>query len=196
VVLPVINSEVEMATKSQAPGQLELVREVVNTLDVEEQKDDLADAAALRAWLDRHRLAPEGGLEEADRRKAIAVREALRALLLANNGDRLDQGAIETLNGAAEEARLAVHFESGGGSVLSPCAGGIQAPLGVILAIVFQAMAEGTWQRLKACHEDTCQWAFYDRSKNGSGTWCSMEVCGNRAKARAYRERHKSAARE
>ena len=48
-------------------------------------------------------------------------------------------------------------------------------------------MADGTWRRLKACREDTCQWAFYDRSKNRSGTWCSMAVCGNRAKARAYR---------
>ncbi|MGH2778535.1 MAG: CGNR zinc finger domain-containing protein, partial [Actinomycetota bacterium] len=32
--------------------------------------------------------------------------------------------------------------------------------------------------------------AFYDHSKNRSGKWCTMRVCGNRAKTRAYRERH------
>jgi predicted RNA-binding Zn ribbon-like protein len=59
-----------------------------------------------------------------------------------------------------------------------------------VLAIVAEAMAEGTWSRLKACREHSCEWAFYDRSRNRSGVWCSMEGCGNRAKARAFRERH------
>jgi predicted RNA-binding Zn ribbon-like protein len=50
-------------------------------------------------------------------------------------------------------------------------------------------MAAGTWDRLKACRQETCRWAFYDNTKNRSGVWCTMEVCGNRAKARSYRER-------
>jgi hypothetical protein len=41
------------------------------------------------------------------------------------------------------------------------------------------------------CRSDTCQWTFYDNSKNGCGAWCSMRSCGSRAKARAYRERHR-----
>ena len=45
-------------------------------------------------------------------------------------------------------------------------------------------MRDGTFARLKACREHTCEWAFYDHSRNRSATWCSMEVCGNRAKAR------------
>jgi predicted RNA-binding Zn ribbon-like protein len=53
-------------------------------------------------------------------------------------------------------------------------------------------MAGETWDRLKACRLDDCQWVFYDHSKNRSRTWCSMRVCGNRAKARAYRERRRS----
>ena len=65
-----------------------------------------------------------------------------------------------------------------------------------MLAIVFRAMEDGTWARLKACREDTCQWAFYDRSKNRSATWCSMAVCGNRAKARTYRQRHRGEAKD
>jgi len=67
---------------------------------------------------------------------------------------------------------------SGPGAVLAP-----------IVAIVYEAMVNGTWERLKACPADDCHWAFYDRSKNRSGTWCNMAVCGNRAKVRAYRER-------
>jgi predicted RNA-binding Zn ribbon-like protein len=52
-------------------------------------------------------------------------------------------------------------------------------------------MAEGTWERLKVCPAHDCLWAFYDSSRNRSGHWCSMKVCGNRAKARSYRERHR-----
>ena len=57
------------------------------------------------------------------------------------------------------------------------------------MAIAYESMVAGTWSRLKVCPADDCQWAFYDHSKNRSGTWCSMQVCGNRAKVRAYRER-------
>jgi predicted RNA-binding Zn ribbon-like protein len=56
--------------------------------------------------------------------------------------------------------------------------------------IVHGAIADGTWQRLKACRDHSCEWAFYDHTKNRSGAWCTMEECGNRAKARSYRERH------
>jgi predicted RNA-binding Zn ribbon-like protein len=50
-------------------------------------------------------------------------------------------------------------------------------------------MGDGTWRRLKACSAETCQWAFYDGSRNRSGVWCTMQTCGNRAKARSFRQR-------
>jgi predicted RNA-binding Zn ribbon-like protein len=50
-------------------------------------------------------------------------------------------------------------------------------------------MSDGSWQRVKACRADDCHWAFYDFSRNRSGTWCDMAVCGNREKVRSYRER-------
>jgi predicted RNA-binding Zn ribbon-like protein len=180
----------EAAGQQLAPGELELVRSFVNTTDIEEGTDELAGPEELSRWLGEHGL-PGGQLSEDDRRRAIEVREALRALLLANNGEPLEQTAIETLNRAAEDAGMVVRFDSEGRAALSPSRGGIDAALGSILAIVHRSMAEGTWRRLKACQSDTCQWAFYDHSKNRSGTWCSMAVCGNRAKARAYRHRHK-----
>jgi predicted RNA-binding Zn ribbon-like protein len=180
------------ADPQAAPGELELVRDFVNTADIEEGVDKLATSALLRNWLAERGLSV-GDLDDDDRERAIELREALRALLIANNGEPLDVRAIETLNRTAGDAVLRVRFASEGGSGLAPAGEGIDLALGSILAIVFRSMAEGTWPRLKACQADTCQWAFYDHSKNRSGTWCSMAVCGNRAKARTYRHRHKPA---
>jgi predicted RNA-binding Zn ribbon-like protein len=59
-----------------------------------------------------------------------------------------------------------------------------------VLAAAAEAMADGSWQRLKACRSDTCRWAFVDNARNRSRQWCSMSVCGNRQKARMFRERH------
>jgi predicted RNA-binding Zn ribbon-like protein len=56
-----------------------------------------------------------------------------------------------------------------------------------LVSAVLQARHDGSWTRLKTCHH--CGWVFYDTSKNRSGRWCSMQACGGRAKARAYRRR-------
>ena len=79
--------------------------------------------------------------------------------------------------------------EATGASSLEPETPGSDGALGRLLTIVHEAEHEGTWPRLKACPWHTCHWAFYDNTKNASGVWCTMEVCGNRAKAKAYRER-------
>ena len=178
------------ADPQAAPGELELVRSFVNTIDIEEGVDKLATPVLLSEWLADRGLAA-GDLDEHARARAIELREALRALLIANNGEPLDERAIGTLNKAGGDAMLRVRFDGEGSSALSPAAEGIDSALGSILAAVFRSMAEGTWHRLKACQDDACQWAFYDHSRNRSGTWCSMAVCGNRAKARAYRRRRK-----
>jgi predicted RNA-binding Zn ribbon-like protein len=173
-----------------APGELNHIRQLVNTLDLETHEDDLADPKALAAWLSEHDLLTgDEPLSDADVRQAQTVREALRQLLLANNGAPLDPGAVETLNAASKSAELAVRFDPDGQAEITPVRTGIDAALGRLLAIVYRARAEGTWERLKACPADDCEWAFYDWSKNRSGTWCDMAVCGNRAKARSFRER-------
>jgi predicted RNA-binding Zn ribbon-like protein len=43
--------------------------------------------------------------------------------------------------------------------------------------------------RIRRCGE--CGWLFYDASRNHLRRWCSMEICGNRAKARRHYERVK-----
>jgi predicted RNA-binding Zn ribbon-like protein len=179
--------------KHAAPGELELVRQFLNTRDVEEGIDEIADPETLRAWLAANHLAAAPRLGTTDVERAAALRESLRALTFANNGEQLEPGAVPALNSLAAGAHLLVRFDDHGHTVLEPAGEGAEAALAELLAIVFRAMAEGNWTRLKACRDASCQWAFYDRSKNRSATWCSMEVCGNRAKARAYRKRRRTA---
>jgi predicted RNA-binding Zn ribbon-like protein len=173
-----------------APDELDHIRQFVNTYDVESLEDKIGEPDAAAAWLSERGLLPEAEqLTAEDVRQAHSMREALRKLLLAHNGAPLDPGAVDAVNNAAKSAELVVRFDEHGHAALVPVRPGVDGALGRLIAIVFRAMAEGTWERLKACPEDRCEWAFYDWSKNRSATWCDMAVCGNRAKARAYRER-------
>jgi predicted RNA-binding Zn ribbon-like protein len=168
------------------------VQAFVNTVDFEPAREDLRTPDQLREWLRDHDLLDDGEpLDQRDLERALELREALRALLLANNGAAVNPDAIGTLNRIADDARLAVRFGADGSSRLEPIGTGVDAAFASLLAIVDTAMTEGTWARLKACRSATCQWAFYDASKNRSGAWCSMAVCGSRSKARSYRERHR-----
>jgi predicted RNA-binding Zn ribbon-like protein len=177
--------------RQEAPGRLELVREYVNTTDLEGDDEELASAAGLARWLrSRDLLEADADVGEKDLERAIAVREALRAQLLANNGFDRDPEAVSTLHEAADRAGIALSFDAAGASRLEPSAPGADGAMGRLLTIVHEAEHDGTWPRLKACPWHTCHWAFYDNTKNASGVWCTMEVCGNRAKAKAYRERH------
>ncbi|HEY4412214.1 MAG TPA: CGNR zinc finger domain-containing protein, partial [Gaiellaceae bacterium] len=122
--------------------------------------------------------------------EARAVREALRELLRANNGAAVDAAsAAATLDAAGRRAGLTVRFDTGT-IRLAPGRRGVQGALGAVLAGVAEAMADGSWHRLKACRSDTCRWAFVDNARNRSRQWCSMSVCGNRQKARTFRAQH------
>jgi predicted RNA-binding Zn ribbon-like protein len=182
----------DMADTS-APGELRLVQDFINTLDLlPDGKDDWSDPAALAAWLgDRQLLKPRAQLSEDDLRRAQALREALRSLCVANAGGEPDDGALREIQSAADRAGVRLRFARDR-AWLDPSADGIDGVHGRLLAIVATAMADGTWPRLKACRADDCLWAFYDGSRNHSGAWCSMASCGIRAKARAYRTRQRA----
>ena len=175
---------------SRAPGELELVRVFVNTLEVDEAVDELSSPAALTEWLRVQGLLRGGAATRADLADARRLREALRVLLLANNGVSVRKEAAVTLNRAARRAGLGVRFEPEGTARVEPGAAGVDGALGRLLAIVSASMADGSWERLKACRAEDCRWAFYDRARNRSRHWCSMAVCGNRTKARNFRRRH------
>src|SRR5919109_3485490 len=179
-----------MATNETAPGDLELVREYVNTLDRDRGEEQLSTPRELAAWLAEHDLLPrKAKLGAADLRRAVELRESLRGMLLANNGVALDRGDVEVLDREAAAAALAVRFRDDGEAELEPRGSGLDDAIGRLAAIVFQARGDGRRARLKACPADDCGWAFYDHSRNRSGTWCTMAVCGNRSKVRAYRNR-------
>ncbi len=151
-----------------APEPLRQVQLLLNSTNVESGEDWLPE------WLVERGLG--GELE-----RARALRGALRALVLANNGFALADDPLSVINAAAERVRLRVdddrrvHLDSCGDA------------LDTIVAIALAAMLDGTWSRLKACRN--CHWSFYDNSPNRSATWCSMQLCGNRTKTRAYRRR-------
>jgi predicted RNA-binding Zn ribbon-like protein len=178
---------------TKAPGELEQVQDFINTLDlIPGDKEELTDPEALVAWLAaRELVAPSTTASRADLSRAIELREALRALCVVNAGGPLDEEALARVEAAAERAQLRVRFGPRE-ALLEPRRPGVDGALGRLLAIVAAAMSDGTWSRLKACGDDDCRWAFYDGSRNRSGTWCSMASCGNRAKARAYRTRQRS----
>ena len=80
---------------------------------------------------------------------------------------------------------MVLHFDASGAELVTHC-GGVDHAIAELLAIVHDSMGDRTWPRLKVCPADDCLWAFYDHSRNRSGTWCEIGKCGNRAKARRF----------
>ena len=178
-------------SRPPAPEPLRKVQAFVNTRDIENVRDELETPAGLQAALTRIGLleADPPPLRERDRLAAVRMREALRSLLLGNNGGTTEPEALAELEGVAGRSRFTVSFQEGHARLV-PTAGGIDGALGRLVAIVQGAMLDGSWPRLKACRRDVCHWAYYDRSRNGSSTWCATSVCGNRVNTRTYRQRH------
>jgi len=174
-----------------AAGQLGLVQSFLNTYDLENGRDLLADPAGAQAWLIEHRLAAVGSeYDDVDRRRLIDVRGAVGDLVAANGGGELERRAVTTLNEAARRVRLGVRLHPVDGYRLMAEGVGVDRPIGDLLIAVTSSMAAGNWNRLKVCANEACQRAFYDASRNRSARWCSMARCGNRMKGRSYRQRH------
>ncbi len=146
-------------------GQVALVIDFLNTMDVEAGTDTLDRAADYAAWC-RVR-----GQRPGSRRAARGLRDGLRAMLT---------GAPATL--PATPVRVAPAQD--GGVTFAPT-DLVQS----VLAAVATITLAGDWSRIKLCPADDCLEAFYDRSRNRSRVWCDMADCGNLAKVRGYRAR-------
>lgn len=181
--------EIVTSKITPAPDGLERVRQFVNTLDIEEGTDALADSDGARRWLEDSLFVTETvGDEELSYLRTI--RRALRDALAANHaGDELSNETLGILNRATEAAQISPELE-GRAVRLVPRVAGIEGAVGLLLVEMIEAMRSSTWRRLKICGNDSCQWAFYDRSPARSAKWCSMSICGNRTKQQAFRERH------
>ena len=179
--------------RSPAPGAaLHRLQQFVNTNDIEGGTDALETPPQLHDW-----LVASGAIDAHDRvtrdahARALAVREGLRALGLANNGGPLETEPITAMNRGVRRASLVPAVTDSATWHLAPAAGGVDGYLARLMSTLVAAMADGSWSRVKACRNDACRWLFFDQSKNHSGTWCSMAECGSRMKARAYRARRR-----
>jgi predicted RNA-binding Zn ribbon-like protein len=181
-----VSSPVNKAADSE---EVSLLVEFVNSRDVEEGTDDLADPQGLESWISGKTGDHAGALDDQDLGRVRALRESLRAMLLANNGETVEPAGLMPLREAAERARLRTTFSPEGSLDLAPARSGLSGFEARLLLAIERLQSHGAWPRLKACTEDECQWAFFDTTRNHSRTWCSMDVCGNREKTRRYRER-------
>jgi predicted RNA-binding Zn ribbon-like protein len=194
-----VPESIQPGGRPPAPGPLALVQSFINShydLEVTHGADLFATPQALARWLTEHGLlepaaVPDNALGPGDLVRARAVREGLRALASGARGG--DPAFVDDLNAAAVGAGAEVRFEPDGPRFVRHTGGGVNAALGLVLALSAAAMVDGTWARLKVCPGDDCGWAFYDLSRNQTGRWCSMSVCGGRAKARAHYRRIRSA---
>lgn len=174
----------------EAPENLLLVQELVNTLDVETGEDSLASPGGLARFVREHGLT---GLRLGARDLAglRELREALRAVCLAHTGGTVAPEQAEVLERRLSRAPLAVRIGADGTATLVPGQGltGLTALTARVAAGIAPASADGTWERLKVCEAHDCLRAYYDRSPGGRRRWCRMDLCGARAKMRAYRAR-------
>jgi len=174
-----------------------LVQALVNTVEMPDGLDRLAGQADARPWLvDNHLLAPGAELTDADLDLVRAVREAIRAMLVHNTGGPPpNKTALAVLRTVAQRGIAGADLGDDGEVRLSARGDTARDRLVELLLIIRDAQRDGTWALLKACANDECRWAFYDKSRNHGGTWCTMETCGNKLKNRAFRARSKATRR-
>jgi len=170
------------------------VQGFVNTRDVEDGTDVLADRATARDWLTEAGLIDGGArLSPSALEVAREVREGIRSLIEAGGADVApDEPRLEPLRrlAATHRARLMVG-PAGTVDLENFHRGELGDGLFELLLIIRRAQEDGSWSRLKVCANPECQWAFFDRSRNQQGSWCNMAVCGNRLKNRELRARRR-----
>jgi predicted RNA-binding Zn ribbon-like protein len=182
-----IGEQLEPGGRPKAPGRLALLQRFINTdnHDFPADWDRLGTPGKAQEWLrDTGLIAPAGRVTAAQAARLRELREALRALVIGSP----DPAAVDVVRTAASSARLRVTLDAGGGSALVG-----EDAVATLLGILHEAQLTGEWSRLKACR--SCEYAFYDRSRNRSAAWCAMAICGNRTKNRAYYRRHRTAGR-
>lgn len=182
-----------------ADGGLALVQDLLNTISAgrPREPDLLADLGSAQQWADAALAAhadgrPVGGIELDERGvdELRALRADLRAAVaaVAAGGER---------DGAPVEVRTAgavLALRPDGTVDLEPRGQGWRRLVGLVLVEVLEAQRADTWRRLKVCRNDRCGVAFYDRSRNNSGAWHDVRVCGNAVNLRASRARRRAAA--
>jgi predicted RNA-binding Zn ribbon-like protein len=181
---------VSTALNNEALAQeADLLVEFVNTKDLEEGTDSIAEPELLADWIAERTGDYLPAPDEEGHGRALALRESLRALMRANNGVEVAEEELAPLREAAERSRYRTTISADGQLDLAPARSDLSGFEARLLLALERVQSQGAWPRLKACTDDACQWAFFDATRNRSRTWCSMEECGNRQKTRRYRAR-------
>jgi predicted RNA-binding Zn ribbon-like protein len=178
-----------------APMPLLLVQAFVNTFEADRDSDLLREPDTAQNWFAAAGLAhAETVLGHEELRAAREVRESVRRLLAANSGSQ-SRGAhdLGPLQAAARNCELLFEVDPDGRVHLERSPGpGPKIDWARLLLVIRDTQVDGTWQRLRACENHECGWAFYDRSHGRRGRWCAMSGCGNRMKNRSLRARRRA----
>lgn len=188
-----VGEQIEPGGRPKAPGRLALLQRFLNSYnhDFPREWDRLGTPEKAHAWLQHKRLVgPDARISAADAARLCELREAIRALTIANQAGRPDAASAGIVRRASRTARLRVAVDDAGRTVLEPDRPTVDGAVATLLGILHEAQLTGQWRRLKGCRQ--CGYAFFDRSKNRSAAWCAMSICGNRTKNRAYRRRRSS----
>ena len=187
-----VGEQIEPGGRPKAPGRLELLQRFVNSYnhDFPADWDRIGSSEKAEEWLRQKRLvAPGDRVSEVEAARLRQLREAIRALVMANHGG--DPGpAADVIREASRAAPLSVAIDDAGQTALEPVDRGVDGAVATLLGILHEAQLTGHWSRLKGCRQ--CEYAFFDRSKNRSAAWCAMSICGNRTKNRAYYRRRRT----
>jgi predicted RNA-binding Zn ribbon-like protein len=188
-----VGEQIEPAGRPKAPGRLALLQRFINSYnhDFPHEWDRLGTPERAQAWLRRTRLvAPGDRISDADLARLCELREAIRALAIANQGAEPGTASADPIRRLSSTAQLRVVIDDAGRTALDPTGRGVDGAVATLLSILHEAQLTGHWPRLKGCRR--CGYAFFDRSKNRSAAWCAMSICGNRTKNRAYYGRRRS----
>jgi predicted RNA-binding Zn ribbon-like protein len=132
-------------------------------------------------------------------RKAVALREALYRTFAGLAGGRSPRAAdLETLNACLPRALARLRIAAGDAGFAWEWEGDPQALDRLIWPVARDAavfLTSANLSRLRTCGNPRCRWVFHDGTRSGTRRWCSMAVCGNRAKVRRYYARNRAARR-
>lgn len=179
---------------------------------VDTEIDWISDGEGLLTWLEQAQFVPADVLSamrrqakpgEIDRVAAQArnLREWFRTFVREHRGKPLkaaDLADLEPLNRilARDEGfgQLVAHRRGKTTTLELQRARRWRSPESLLLPIaeaLSRLLAEEDLSDMKTCEGTNCTLMFADRTRGRSRRWCSMEICGNRAKQIAHRHRLK-----
>jgi predicted RNA-binding Zn ribbon-like protein len=191
-----VGEQIEPGGRPKAPGRLELLQRFINSHnhDFPPEWDRIGTPQRAGAWLRQKGLvAPGDRVSDAEVARLRELREAMRALALANHEGRSAAAAADVIRRVSGAAVLGVAVDEDGRTALEPARRGVDGAVATLLGILHEAQLTGQWSRMKGCRQ--CGYVFFDRSRNRSAAWCAMSICGNRTKNRAYHRRRRASTR-